>query len=274
MAFTVETAVLLVLLGFAVGVFGTVVGAGGGFILTPILLLLYPHDPPRTLTAISLMVVFFNAASGTAAYTRQRRTDFRTGIVFAVATIPGAIGGALLVAHVSRTLFEPLLGGVLVLLAGWLVFGEQRAPHPHPSRHTVERELVDARGERYHYFVPLRRGALYSLAVGFFSSFLGIGGGVMHVPLLVRALAFPTHIATATSHFVLAIMAGTGTVTHLVAGSFHHGQGLRRGASLSLGVIAGAQLGAHVSLRLSGRTIQWLLAVALAALAIRLLVTT
>jgi uncharacterized protein len=273
MGFTVGTAALLGLLGLGVGAFGTLVGAGGGFILTPILLLLYPHDSPKTLTAISLMVVFFNAASGTAAYARQRRTDFRSGIVFAAATVPGAIAGALLVARVSRAVFDPTMGAALALLAAWLIFGEQRAPHPHPARHTVERELVDARGVQYRYQVPLRRGAIYSLGVGFFSSFLGIGGGVIHVPLLVRALGFPTHIATATSHFVLAIMAGTGTITHLLAGSFQHGHGLRRAAALSVGVVAGAQLGARASLRLSARTIQWLLAVALAALAIRLLVT-
>jgi uncharacterized membrane protein YfcA len=272
-AFTATSAVLLVVLGFGVGAFGTLVGAGGGFILTPILLLVYPHDSPKTLTAISLMVVFFNAASGTAAYARQRRTDFRSGLVFAVATIPGAIGGALLVADVGRAVFEPIMGAVLAVLAAWLIFGEQRAPHAHPSRHLVVRELVDARGERYRYEVPLARGALYSLAVGFFSSFLGIGGGIIHVPLLVRALGFPTHIATATSHLVLAIMAGTGTITHLIAGSFQHGQGYRRAAVLSVGVVAGAQLGARVSLRLSGRTIQWLLAAALAILAVRLLVT-
>lgn len=74
MAFTAQTAALLVLIGFAVGAFGTVVGAGGGFILTPILLLLYPHESAQTLTAISLAVVFFNAASGSAAYARQRES--------------------------------------------------------------------------------------------------------------------------------------------------------------------------------------------------------
>jgi uncharacterized membrane protein YfcA len=94
---------------------------------------------------------------------------------------------------------------------------------------------------------------------------------VIHVPLLVRAFGFPTHIATATSHFVLAIMAGTGTVTHLVIGSFHH-HGFRRTVALSIGVVAGAQLGAHISLRLRGRSIQWLLAVALIALGARLLI--
>jgi len=76
--FSTETAALLVLIGFAVGAFGTLIGAGGGFILTTILLLLYPHDSPQTLTAISLAAVFFNAASGSAAYARQRRIDYRT----------------------------------------------------------------------------------------------------------------------------------------------------------------------------------------------------
>ena len=94
------------------------------------------------------------------------------------------------------------------------------------------------------------------------------------MPLLVRALGFPTHLATATSHFVLAIMAGTGSLTHVVLGSFRHGQGVRRTVSLSIGVVAGAQLGARMSLRLRGAVIQWLLAAALFALAARLLYAT
>jgi uncharacterized protein len=270
LAFTTETAILLVLIGFAVGAFGTVVGAGGGFILTPILLLLYPHESAQALTAISLTVVFFNAASGSVAYARQRRIDYRSGIVFALATIPGAIGGALLVGVVSRQVFDTIMGAVLAALAVWLIAGE-RWPLREQHGHLQRRTLVDRGGETYEYSVPVIRGAIYSLGVGFLSSFLGIGGGVIHVPLLVRALGFPTHIATATSHFVLAIMAGTGTVTHLVIGSFHH-HGLRRTIALSAGVVAGAQLGAHISLRLHGRVIRLLLAVALLALSARLLI--
>ena len=270
MAFSAQTAILLVLLGFAVGAFGTVVGAAGGFILTPILLLLYPHDSAQTLTAISLTAVFFNAASGSAAYARQRRIDFRSGAIFALATVPGAIGGALLVGVVSRHVFDAIMGAVLAGLALWLIVGE-RWPLSAARGHLERRMLTDRSGNTYEYTVPVARGAIYSLGVGFLSSFLGIGGGVIHVPLLVRALGFPTHIATATSHFVLAIMAGTGTVTHLVIGSFHH-QGLRRTVALSVGVVAGAQLGAHISLRLEGRFIHWLLALALLALSARLLV--
>ena len=250
--FTAARAVELLAIGFGVGGFGTIIGAGGGFILTPILLLLYPHDSPRTITSISLATVFFNAASGTVAYARQRRIDYRTGTVFALATLPGAVGGALVVGVVSRHVFADVMGAVLALLALWLIAGE-RWPLPVPAN-------------------KLRAGALYSLGVGFLSSFLGIGGGVIHVPLLVRALGFPVHAATATSHFVLAIMAGTGTLTHVALGSFAHGHGLRRTAALSVGVVAGAQLGAHVSLRLRGAVIQWLLASALVALSAKLMI--
>ncbi|HVA30635.1 MAG TPA: sulfite exporter TauE/SafE family protein, partial [Gaiellaceae bacterium] len=181
MWFTTHTALLLVLIGFGVGAFGTLIGAGGGFILTPILLLLYPHDSAQTLTAISLAVVFFNAASGSLAYARQRRIDYRSGAVFALATLPGAIGGALVVGSVSRHLFDGIMGGVLAFLAVWLLGGE-RWPLPSPKRGLEQRTLVDRAGDTYAYSVPLRRGALYSLGVGFLSSFLGIGGGVIHVP--------------------------------------------------------------------------------------------
>jgi uncharacterized membrane protein YfcA len=270
--FSSETAGLLVLLGFAVGAFGTLIGAGGGFILTPILLLLYPHDSAQTLTAISLAAVFFNAASGSAAYARQRRIDYRSGAVFALATLPGAVGGAIVVGSVSRQLFDGIMGAMLAFLAVWLLAGDRwPLPTPTPRQHLEQRVLTDRAGEVYSYTVPLRRGALYSLAVGFVSSFFGIGGGVIHVPLLVRALGFPTHIATATSHFVLAIMAGTGSLTHIALGSFAHRHGVRRAVALSIGVVAGAQLGAHVSLRLRGDMIQRLLAAALLALAARLL---
>ena len=114
---------------------------------------------------------------------------------------------------------------------------------------------------------------VFSVGVGFISSFLGIGGGVVHVPLLVTVLGFPTHVATATSHFVLAIMALVATVTHILSGSFHHGVGLRRAAALSVGVVFGAQLGARASVRLSGRRIQHMLAGGLLLLGVRLILS-
>lgn len=270
--FSASAAALLVLLGFGVGAFGTLVGAGGGFILTPVLLVLYPHDSPQTITAISIGVVFFNATSGSIAYARQRRIDYRSGLIFGAATLPGAIIGALAVSHVSRRVFDALVTAVLLGIAVWLLHGA-RARTETRSLSGTPRSITDRLGAEYTYRVPLVRGAALSLFVGFVSSFLGIGGGIIHAPLLVQALGFPVHIATATSHFVLVVMSGTATSTHLVQGSYHVGHGLRRTLALSAGVIAGAQLGAHISQRLSGIVIQRLLAAALLALSLRLSIT-
>jgi uncharacterized membrane protein YfcA len=68
-------------------------------------------------------------------------------------------------------------------------------------------------------------------------------------------------------------MALVATLTHVATGTFHHGVGLRRAAALSVGVIAGAQLGAHLSQRLSGKFIQRLLAAGLLALGVRLVLS-
>jgi uncharacterized protein len=270
--FTVATAVLLCLLGFGVGVFGTLVGAGGGFILTPILLLLYPNSTPALLTAISLVVVFFNASSGTVAYARQRRVDARSGIVFAACTLPGSVLGVIVADKVSRPGFDVMMGVVLFALAVWLLRGFRTPAEGHPASGVV-RSFTDREGNEYRYHANIRLGALLSVGVGFVSSFLGIGGGVIHVPLLVGVLGFPTHVATATSHFVLACMALVATVTHVVAGTFHHAVGIKRAAALSVGVVVGAQLGAWLSQRLSGRMIQRLLAVGLVVLAVRLILS-
>jgi uncharacterized protein len=270
--FTAPIAVALCLLGFAVGVFGTLVGAGGGFILTPVLLLVYPNSTPALITAISLIAVFFNAGSGSIAYARQKRIDYRSGVVFALCTLPGSVLGVLVANSVSRPGFDVIMGLALTGLAWWLVRGRRQPAGIDPGS-GVPRVIVDRDGKEYRYHANVRLGAIFSLGVGFVSSFLGIGGGVVHVPLLVTVLGFPTHVATATSHFVLAWMALVATLTHVVTGTFHGGVGLRRAAALSVGVVFGAQLGAILSQRLSGTVIQRLLAVGLLALGLRLVLS-
>jgi uncharacterized membrane protein YfcA len=191
----------------------------------------------------------------------------RSGLVFGAATLPGAVGGALAVGYVPRRAFDVVmavaLGAVALLIA---LRGESAEPRAFGSL----RSVVDRSGRDWVYRVPVVRGAIVSVFVGFASSFLGIGGGVFHVPILVAWLGFPTHIATATSHFVLSMMSGAGVVTHLVQGSYRVGHGLRRSVALAVGVTVGAQIGARVSTKVPAVVIERLLAVSLAAVAIRL----
>ena len=100
----------LIGLGLVVGMFGTLIGAGGGFILMPVLLLLHPNVSPGQLTAISLAVVFFNALSGSESYAMMKRIDYKSGLMFAAATIPGAIIGALNTTWMPRHLFNGIFG--------------------------------------------------------------------------------------------------------------------------------------------------------------------
>ena len=112
---------------------------------------------------------------------------------------------------------------------------------------------------------------LWLIPLGFVIGAYGtlIGGGVIHVPVLIHLLNFPVHIATATSQFVLTNMALTGTLTHIATGAFT--QGIRRTLLLAVGVLLGAQLGARLSSKTQGTWIIRGLAFALGAVGIRLL---
>src|SRR2546430_9166247 len=108
-------------LGLVVGAFGTLVGAGGGAIMVPVLLILLPQETSATITAISLATVFFNAYSGTLAYVRMGRVDYRLGTLFTLASLPGAVFGVLLVRQIPRNLFDPLFGVLLLSLGSFLL---------------------------------------------------------------------------------------------------------------------------------------------------------
>jgi uncharacterized membrane protein YfcA len=118
---TTEYYLGLVALGTGVGCYGTLIGAGGGFVLMPVLLLLYPNQNADLLTSISLAVVFFNALSGSEAYALLKRIDYRSGLMFSAATIPGAILGALNTSVVPRRLFDFIFGVLLLAAAAFLI---------------------------------------------------------------------------------------------------------------------------------------------------------
>jgi uncharacterized membrane protein YfcA len=259
----------LTLLGGIIGTYGTLIGAGGGVLLVPALLLLYPQESPNTIASLSLAVVFFNAVSGSLAYGHMHRIDYRAGLLFGAATVPGAILGAFIASLLSRRAFDLAFSLLVLLLATFILL------RPTPGDQDVRRgrrgtthALTDFKGTNYKYSFSNRRGVLFSFVIGFVSSMLGIGGGPFHVPVLVYLLHFPLHIATATSQFMLVIMSLIGSAAHALAGNFEHS--LTRVLFLSLGVVGGAQLGARLSQRLTGASISRVLAGGLLLIGIRL----
>jgi uncharacterized membrane protein YfcA len=260
-----------VALGIGIGAVGTLIGAGGGFILLPILLLLFPNEATGRLTATSLAVVAANASSGAIAYGRQRRIDLRSGIAFAIAALPGSVAGALVARSIPRGAFDVAFALLLFALAILVVRVRPDQGPPAPEGRAwgrVARELVDQGGTVYRYHPRLPLGIAIAFVVGFASSVLGIGGGFILVPALITAVGFPVHVATATSQFVLAVMAIVGTLTHFAADDL---DGLwPRVLSLGLGAVIGAQVGARLSARIGGGAIVRVLAAALVVVALRL----
>ena len=250
---------LLFAAGVAIGTLGTLIGAGGGWMIVP-LLLFGLHFSPQQAVGTSLAVVFLNAFSGSVAYMIQKRVLYRMGTAFAVATIPGALLGATLVQYLGSRWFTLLFALFLLGLAGFLhkgrTFGGAEQRHPDPDElHSLGSPVM-------------RLGILLSFLVGVISSLFGIGGGIVHVPFLIVILGLPVHSATATSHFVLAITSLAGTLIFLRNGQVV----LPVAAVMGIGVLLGAQAGARLSTRMPSEPIRRLLAAAVTVFALGLIV--
>ncbi len=240
----------LVLMGVIVGSFGTLIGVGGGAILVPFLLFLHPDRSPDFITSISLAVVFFNAFSGSIAYARQGRIDYRSGLLFSSAAIPGAILGAYSTAYIPRRAFDVAFGAVMIAVSAFLLArpGRSGTAVECETPSGVTRNIVGADGTVHTFNYNRGTAVALSFLVGFLSSVLGIGGGIIHMPIMVHILNFPIHIATATSHFLLAITALAGTGVHIASGMF--AQGMGETLPLVIGVLLGAPVGARISCRI------------------------
>lgn len=262
---------LLAFIGLFVGAFGTLIGAAGGFLLVPILLFLYPDETPASITSITLTVAFFNALSGSIAYGRLKRIDYRSALFFALTAIPGAILGAFIVTYLSRSVFQYIFGAILLVVSGYLLARPgKKLTGGFLLRWPSRRYVTDAQQNAYSYSFNLPLGMTIAFFVGVLSGLLGIGGGIIHVPVLTQILHFPAHVATATSQMMTAVTTSAAIGTHLESGTYATEFG--RVAVLSAGAVIGAQFGARLSQHVPGVLIVRLLAIGLAVVVLRLLI--
>jgi uncharacterized protein len=255
--------------GILLGALGTLIGSGGGFLLVPALIVVEPAWSTQTITAFSLAVVAANASAGALSYWRQMRVDLKSFPLFALAAIPGSILGAYATRFIPRHVFDVGFGGVLLAISAWLILRPNARAAV--TFGTTSRSIVDRDGHAFEWRFSLRLGMAASVLVGFISSLLGIGGGIVHVPFMIAVLGFPEHIATATSHAVLAVTAIVGSIVHLVHGDYDKIWVIT--LCTAIGALIGAPIGAHLSRKVSGAMITRILAIALGSVAIRLIIT-
>ncbi len=234
---------LLLAAGFTIGALSAVVGSGGGFLLVP--LLLYATDlTPQFIAGTSLTVELLCTASSVYAYHRQCKIDYKVGVLFIAAMLPGIFVGVQLNQMMDTRSFGLMLGAILVSTSVFLLRGFRfRIPHFLPGTVHMNRCMDDSSGSHYEYSLSVRRSVLLNAVVGVVSPMVGIGGGILRTPLMIMVLGMPAKIAAATS--ILTTFAGSLFAVLLFTGKSQIAYGTA--VPLALGLVLGTQAGARFS---------------------------
>jgi len=255
-------------LGLAVGVLTGLFGVGGGFLLNPLMLVLLGMDESLVVGS-SLSFITGTAAAGIVRHMRGRNVEFRSMVVIGLGAIAGAVAGASLHAYLRAEVGRHFKGVmlalylVLLVLTAWLVARKddaagrrrsllQRLPLPPRVR------LPGAGLEG----VSLPGLVLVGVLIGVLTGMLGIGGGVLFMPLLLLVVGLSAHQAVGTSLGMVLFGSITGTVHHGLAGNVS----LWVAMALLVAGTVGVQVGAWACERLHARRLrQYFAAVALLA---------
>ena len=196
-----------------------------------------------TAGATSLGVIVFTALSGSISYIREKRIDYKIALRFMIFAIPGAASGGifskwLVTTNVDKDIFQIIFGATMIaialykmgtIIANWVrnksstveeeedCFEpeciEEETVKPWWKQTVFYRDFEDKRGVGFKYRAKLLPGIFIAAVGGFIGATLGLGGGVIYVPILTMAMGMPAPIAAATSTFTILFATPFGVLT-------------------------------------------------------------
>ncbi len=269
---SIHLAVLLGL-GLAVGFLSGLFGVGGGFLMTPLLMMIGIR--PTVAAASDATQIVAATTSGTFAHWRYGNVDFRMGLLLVAGGIVGGTLGVQLVKMLRATgeagVVIKITYVVLLGIVGVYMFQESLRSLRHrpmqqvsagPGKETWFAKLSAAlpwpvqfekSGITVSVLIPLFLGVL----VGMLSALLGVGGGFIMVPVMVYMLRMPMHVVVGTNLFQEVFTCINVT---FMQSYYNHTVDLLLAMFLLLGSTAGAQMGARVSNRLKADHLKIILA--------------
>ncbi len=277
------TAVLVLLAGgAAAGVFGSLLGLGGGVLIVPLLSLALGL-PLREAVAISLVAVIVTSSASAAVYLQRHVANLRLGMTLELFSALGALAGGL----VAFLIAEQVLAGLFAALLVWVALSMARrrepardapaangqpvpadaapgdtapAADPGPAGAAPDPQTFSAAISGPGYLVHrLPAGMAGSVVAGINSALLGVGGGIVKVPVMHLIMGVPLRTSTATSNLMMGITATSSAVIYLLRGEIDP----FIAGPIALGVFAGATLGSRVAHRIDVRVLRWLFVVVL-----------
>lgn len=245
----------LIGLGLSVGFLSGMFGVGGGFILTPILMLM--GVPPVVAVGTGAAIVVASSVSGALAHWQRGNVDIAMGAMLVTAGLLGSTLGSQLQVYLQTLgqldLFTSLtyafiltvIGSVMVAEGVWAWRTASRpvvgtGPVRRRSRGIVQKLPLRFRFRRAKMYISILPPMLVGAFVGFLTAIMGAGGGFILIPLLVYLIGLNTRIAVGTSSFQVLWVAGYTTV---IQSEFNQNVDVMLGLPLMLGSVISAQLG-------------------------------
>lgn len=215
-----------VLVGLLVGLFSGLLGVGGGIILVPLLVLLM-HKGQKEAQATSLVVVALGATSGALTYGFSGFVHWESLLFLIPGGLVGTWLGTFLVKRVESRWLQLLFSVLLVATAFRIGLDSWTSPTNFVEGLTMASAIGFAAS---------------GLAMGFLSALLGVGGGIIVIPLLVALFGFPQQLAAGTSLVAMVPLALFGALRLSRSGFTQWFQGLRLGLASIPGAVGGALL--------------------------------
>ena len=247
-----DVVIFLIIVGLGAGTLGSIIGVGGGIIITPFLALM--GFSPAHIASTSLMAVVSSSASSTIAYTRQARIDYSIGLKMVIFSIPGSIVGAFISNGISLEFFKISFAILLMLTGIYILF-----------KNSILKKKRDNQPKSAFSLILCYTGTFIA---GIISSLFGVGGGIIFVPIMVLIFQMTMTKAAPTSQLILFITSLIGLFTHILLGKPDYFNGL----SIAAGAFIGGQIGAALSTHIREKILQILLSVFLIAVAVKLII--
>lgn len=239
-------------IGLLVGLTSGLFGVGGGIILVPLLVLLFKTDQKKA-QATSLVVVSLSAVTGATTYAFANSIDWAAAPLLIAGGLIGTWLGTSFVKKINDRWLKLAFGVLLLAVAGRFVWQSFEASGI--AQVTLSWQVA------LGYLAA-------GFAMGLLSSFLGVGGGVILVPILVTLFGFPQQLAAGTSLIVMIPVTLLGAKRLTRSGFTNWSQGLRIGSAAAVAAVAGAalalvaeaailQLGFALVLLLAGSQMIW-----------------
>ena len=242
-------ALIAFLSSVAAGLFGSLLGVGGGIIVVPSLTLLL-GVPIRYAIGASIVSVIATSSGAAAVYVRDRLSNIRVGMLLEMSTVAGALAGAFLAGRVGGHALHVVFAIAMVYTAlSMLRFNHDDGRTDEVSDGWADRLALhgsyrdESSGTQVDYRVRRTRiGLTISLGAGILSGLLGVGGGIVKVPTMNLIMGMPLKAASATSNFMIGVTAAASAGVYFSRGDVNP---LVTGP-VALGVLLGSTIGSRI----------------------------